>query len=557
MKQRKNKNQERRERFEEIYIRTFQKTYHYIRLLTTDNKKVKKLLILTYADLYSNMEDIFGKSDVSGWIQEKADDIAELKMGISPEQVRVARFKNKTEDNSVLKEEKSVRDRNRLDEASVFLEIEDYLKLDDMDSRGESSKALLIFKNIFACGFLVTAVGFLVIGADKIRKQIDLLKAPFLESMSAEEDLLEAQKNQKKHIKIAKKIVYLSDIGQVLYSIPLDQSEWASEDPENPEIQTSSDGWVYYLPCPERENSVLKNVSPNLHHTLYRIKNGKEEIEIISAEVDDYSVLDDKIYIESFDRIQVIDSTEEFEKMVPDFYIEIKNCEFYMRDTLGRAIERENDGNIYYEDRIFQMDADRIADVVQAERKKGDSNYVLREQEEGKKVIYRITGGVEEVFIQQNISVDSFCMAGDWIYYSACVRGGETKKSSSRIFRKSLVDDSGPEQIHGNFSGRINQMYYCEENGQIYGNYIPKNWSSNHGVIAVIGLDGQMSYIDDTEQRASRETTGNDILEFIMMKNGKIYCYWKDFQWENGREPEILWRDVIIISDGDRIKIKN
>ena len=64
--QKKNRSQERRERFEEIYIHTFQKTYDHIRLLIADEKKAKKLLILTYADVYSNMEDLFGKGNVTG-----------------------------------------------------------------------------------------------------------------------------------------------------------------------------------------------------------------------------------------------------------------------------------------------------------------------------------------------------------------------------------------------------------------------------------------------------------------------------------------------------------
>ena len=51
--QKKNRNQERRERFEEIYIHTFQKTYDHIWLLVPDERKARKLLVLTYADVYS------------------------------------------------------------------------------------------------------------------------------------------------------------------------------------------------------------------------------------------------------------------------------------------------------------------------------------------------------------------------------------------------------------------------------------------------------------------------------------------------------------------------
>lgn len=556
--QKKNRSQERRERFEEIYIHTFQKTYDHIRLLIADEKKAKKLLILTYADVYSNMEDLFGKGNVTGWIQEKADGIAEMKMEISPEQIRSARMKENMKKNSILKSGNSAKEKKSLDETSVFLEIEDYLKLDEnMDLNGESSKIWMIVKNVFAFGFLAAAVGAIVVGADKIKKQIDLIRAPFLEFMSREEDLLEAQKNQKKHIKIANKIVYLSEVGQVLYSIPLEQTEWASESPDNSEIQAGRGGWVYYLPCPEREDSVLTKVSPSLFHTLYRIKNGKEEIEIISQEVEDYCILEDKIYIESFDRIQVLESTDQYDIMVPKQYIEIENCEFYLRDMLGRTLDREEDGNIHYGDRILQMDSDRIADVVQMEQKKNNSVFELREQEDSNQVIYRITGDVEELFIKEGISIDSFCIVGDWLYYSTFIRRGGSGRNYSKIFRKSLVGDYSTEEVHREFTGRINQMYYCQDNDQIYGNYFPTNWMNHYGVIAVIEMNGDMSYLDDKEQRAMRETTGNDILEFIMMKDHQVYCYWKDFNWEKGKEPEILWRDVIVISDSNRVRMKN
>ena len=243
--------------------------------------------------------------------------------------------------------------------------------------------------------------------------------------------------------------------------------------------------------------------------------------------------------------------------MVPKQYIEIENCEFYLRDMLGRTLDREEDGNIHYGDRILQMDSDRIADVVQMEQKKNNSVFELREQEDSNQVIYRITGDVEELFIKEGISIDSFCIVGDWLYYSTFIRRGGSGRNYSKIFRKSLVGDYSTEEVHREFTGRINQMYYCQDNDQIYGNYFPTNWMNHYGVIAVIEMNGDMSYLDDKEQRAMRETTGNDILQFIMMKDHQVYCYWKDFNWEKGKEPEILWRDVIVISDSNRVRMKN
>lgn len=553
--QKKNKNQQRQECFEEIYIRTYQNVCTHVRFLILDIEKAKKLLILTYADLYSNIEDIFGKDNITEWLKKKADDIAELKLGISSEQMAAAHMREQKQENILnVSSDKS----KKLDETSLFFEIWDYLKLDEnQDSGKEFSKLRIIAQNIFSCILLTVAVGALIIGADKLKEQIEILKKPFVESLPVDvEDSSEAQKNQKNHIKIANKIVYLSDIGQVLYSVPLEQTEWASQDPENLEVQVSSDGWVYYLPCPERKESVLSKVSPDLFHTLYRMKKGNDEIEIISREVDDYYILDDKIYIECFERIQVIDSQEEFDKVIPGMYVHRENCEFYLRDMLGRDLEKENDGNIYYGDRILQMDGDRIADVIAAERINNGIKYELKSVDNEKNEIYRNVNGVDELFIQEENGIDSFCISGDWLYYSAYVRKGGSGAHYSKVFRKSLTEDKKPEEVHDEFTGRILQMYYCQDNGQIYGNYIPKNWKNNHGVIAVIAPDGQMSYLEDTIERQGRETTGNDVLEFVMMRDNQVYCYWKDYQWEKGKEPILLWRDVVIIPNGKRNRVK-
>ena len=62
--QKDNSIQERRERFEEIYIRTYQKLYDYIHLMKLDHNEEKELLILTYVELYSNLEEFSGGKNV-------------------------------------------------------------------------------------------------------------------------------------------------------------------------------------------------------------------------------------------------------------------------------------------------------------------------------------------------------------------------------------------------------------------------------------------------------------------------------------------------------------
>ena len=99
----------------------------------------------------------------------------------------------------------------------------------------------------------------------------------------------------------------------------------------------------------------------------------------------------------------------------------------------------------------------------------------------------------------------------------------------------------------------MDQMYYSTEKQQIYANYKPNSINSNYGVIASISLDGQISLLKDEEQRRQRETTGNDALEFLLVQNGQVYCYWKDYRWQPGENPVMLWKRAMVLPDEDRI----
>jgi len=66
-----------------------------------------------------------------------------------------------------------------------------------------------------------------------------------------------------------------------------------------------------------------------------------------------------------------------------------------------------------------------------------------------------------------------------------------------------------------------------------------------------------MSYLNDEELREREETTGNDRVEFVMMQDGQVYCYWEDCYWEKGEEPVPMWRRVLIIPDKNRVVMED
>ena len=442
-----------------------------------------------------------------------------------------------------------------LDETSLLLEIEDRLGIVEGDGEHAEEPEVSAGKRIGSLVLIVVAGVLAIAGVWKVKHQFDLLQAPFERTFKQPEETEE--KNENTEIQLGDKAVVLSESGQILYTIPLEESSLAGAHDYNEEIQTR-DGWTYYLPCPERKDSQLSQVHPSLYHTLYRA-NSDQEIEIIAQDVDNFTFWEDGIYIMQYGSVQRISVDAAFATQQIGIYAAVEQDEIYLYDTLGRKLQTDVDGNYLYGDRIFKMSGNRIENIQTAPHEAGGVLYYLKEQENGKgQAIFCNKGGNEVLFESMGKSIDSFCIVGDWIYYSAWMKGKERGKQHSQLFRLSLTEEGAEvEELHKRYPGRIWQMYYSEEGDQIYGNYCPKNWKNSYGVVAVISRSGQMSYLDDAELREREDTTGNDRVEFVMMQDGQVYCYWEDCYWKKGEEPVAMWRRVLVIPDKNRVVMED
>lgn len=545
--------------FQEIYIITCGELYEYTnQLVSHDSDKARELLIATYAEAFQRKNLLPSTELQRAWLKSLAESLAKSKMGVAKANIEAARALDKQR---LVYKKKKNKNNKPMDITSVFLDIEDRIatmELSEVDS-SINERTMPRIQIIFSWTLVMIAVTILVMGVVKVKQQLNLFREPFERTLpssdaSDTEGLRSKVENEK--IKVGKKAVFLSDVGQVLYSLPLEEAGMALEPAENPEIQKQT-GWTYYLPCPEREDTQLSEVAPSLYHTLYRIGGKNNEMEIVATEVEDYLLWNDSIYVSQYGRIQRISKEDIFEKQVPELYVEVKNDEIYLQDTLGKPLKMEANGNYIYEDRVFQMISNRIVSVAPAPRTRGNYSYYFKDAEGKKpKAIYRRLNGNEEVFATSDMGIDSFCIAGDWLYYSAYIRKGGSGAHYSEIYRKSLVSNDKAEKVREEFTGRIKQMYYSEGNNEIYANYIPRNWQNNHGVIAIITMSGQMSYLDDSILRESQETSGNDMLEFVMADDKQVYCYWMDCIWKKGEEPVAIWRRVLVLPNDTRIYIK-
>ncbi len=536
--------------FENLYILTYKSLYRHAKLIFGQEDKTKELLIQVYMEAYQRGEQLQKEKSPLDWLLKRSDFLAETRIEATKEMIEASYAEEKMQSKEAKKENLT-----NLDETSLLLEIEDRLGIVEGDGEHTEEPELSREKRIISLLLLAAALVLAVAGIWKVKHQLDLLQAPFERTFQQPEKT--EVKNENTEIQLGDKAVILSETGQILYTVPLSESSLSGEHDYNEEIQTR-DGWTYYLPCPERKDSQLSKVHPSLYHTLYR-SDSDQEIEVIAQDVDNFTFWEDGIYIMQYGSVQRISVGAVFETQQIGTYAAVEQDEIYLYDTLGRKLQTDVDGNYLYGDRIFKMSGNRIETVQAAARESGGIFYYLKEQEDGNgQAIFCNKGGNETLFESMGKSIDSFCIVGDWIYYSAWMKGKERSKQYSQLFRISMTEqDAEVEELHKRFPGRIWQLYYSEEGDQLYGNYCPKNWKSSHGVIAVISRSGQMSYLNDEELREREETTGNDRVEFVMMQDGQVYCYWEDCYWEKGEEPVPMWRRVLIIPDKNRVVMED
>ena len=536
--------------FENLYILTYKSLYRHAKLIFGQEEKAKELLIQVYMEAYQRGSQLQKEKSPADWLLKRSDFLAETKLEATREMIEASYAEEKMQSKEARKENLT-----NLDETSLLLEIEDRLGIVEGTGEYPDETDVSRGKRIWSIVLLIAAILLAIVGIWKVKHQLDLLQAPFERTFHQTEET-EAKK-ETIEIQLGDKAVVLSEAGQILYTVSLEESSLAGEHDYNEEIQTR-DGWTYYLPCPERKDSQLSKVHPSLYHTLYR-SDTDQEIEVIAQDVDNFTFWEDGIYIMQYGSVQRISVDASFATQQIGTYAAVQNDEIYLYDTLGRTLQTDIDGNLQYGDRVFKMSGNRIEDIMTAKHQYGSTEYYLKEQNDGEgQAIFCKKGGNEKLFESMGKSIDSFCIVGDWIYYSAWIKGKERGKQYSQLFRLSLTEeDAEVEELHKRYPGRIWQLYYSEEGDQIYGNYAPENWKNGYGVIAVISRSGQMSYLDDAELRERQETTGNDRVKFVMMQDGQVYGYWEDCYWKKGEVPVPMWRKVLAIPDKNRVVMED
>jgi len=503
--------------FEEFYILTYDTLYSYAWILMgTQRDKAKELLINTYCYVYDYRGEIPEEDKVYAWLYKQMDEAAKNHFDITEEMIEEIRLQEEDHEAVIKLSEETA--------ASILLMVEERLGLleDQEEILSKRKKVFSGIKLVFACFFFSGTLWLLSLGMKHLTDQLSFLKNPLVETLP-ERIIMDSEEDKPKSIKIGDKIVYLSDIGQVLYSLPLEESELDDKTPYNPEIQ-ETDQWEYYLPSPEREDSELSNISSQLIHSLYRMAKQSEEWELVAREVEDYIVFEGHIYVEQYDRIQVLEEEKAYETLSNRIVPELKEDGIYLYNLLGNSLPADQDGMVQFEDRLYSLEGNKISAVTAAEYKEGNRSWYLDHES---RILYQNNNGTEEIFEKQKRGIDSFCRMGDWIYYSVYTRMNSSGKHFSQIFRKN-IQGGASESVTKEFAGNIYNLYYSDESKLIFGEYVPESGRNQKGLLAVLTPEGILSTLQDPGEVSEASTDGQGYLRFIISYDTNVYCLWDE-----------------------------
>ena len=311
--------------------------------------------------------------------------------------------------------------------------------------------------------------------------------------------------------------------------------------------------YVYYLPkVKESQLTRLSEAEKGLCDKLFRMRPGSDVKELIAEQVDGYMVLNDTIYYAQAGSIHSAVSGVEIATGEGKYTVEIKDDSCYLVDELGNQAVSDNGDSVAVGDRIYRIEEDgKIKYVKHGQLTIDGSTYYLSGSGT-KATVNSKKDSNDTVLIRETYGVQSYCIVDNQIYYSSYVDKGFGGEWYSRIFKTDL-NGQNKQALSEPFPGVIQNMYYYEEEGEIFGEYHPSIWNGSYGVAAVISRDGAIYKINDESARTGKHVDGNDMLEIVMAKDGKVICLWHDCEWNKGSGiTKVLWSKAVELNGSDR-----
>lgn len=324
-----------------------------------------------------------------------------------------------------------------------------------------------------------------------------------------------------------------------------------------PERSTSNslraDGdYLYYLPkVPESQIGSLSTEEQELCDTLFRMQPGSGEKEMIAGDVGGFIVLDGVIYYSQNSHIYSAQSGTAVAVGDGGITVKIEDGDCYLVDSAGRPAKADEGGYLSMGDRRYRLDGSgRVLEVRHGQETVNGYTYSLKTVSGNKQAVFRKGAGASEMVAQGEYGVQSYCIAGQTLYYCAYVyHDGEWY---SQIFSSGL-DGSGSKAISVIFPGTMGNLYYYEDAGEIYGEYYPKIWNSAYGQIAAVTLNGAVYVLEDSAARSGEQVSANHMLELVMVEGADVTCLWNDLIWTKGAgTSNVRWSRAVQLKSTER-----
>lgn len=315
--------------------------------------------------------------------------------------------------------------------------------------------------------------------------------------------------------------------------------------------------YVYFLPkVKESQLSRLTEAEKGLCDKLFRMIPGRNTKELIAENVGGYLVLDNTIYYAQNGQIQSAVSGVEVSTGEERYSVLIKDDSCYLVDELGNPAVAEDGDSISIGDRIYRIEEDGKIKYVKRGQPVIDGRTYYLSGSGTKSSVSVKQDGSDSVVIRENYGVQSYCIVDNQIYYSSYVDKGTGGEWYSQIFKTDL-DGQNKQAVSERFPGVMQNMYYYEEEGEIFAEYNPAIWKQAYGVAALISRDGNIYSLNDASARTGKKVDGNDMLEIVMAKDGKVICLWHDCSWDrNSGITSVLWSKAIELNAGDKTLIE-
>lgn len=284
--------------------------------------------------------------------------------------------------------------------------------------------------------------------------------------------------------------------------------------------------WLYYL----------------ADGSLFRKELDAGTTEYLAGDVEYYFAWEDTAYYMKDRGLERVSQGSDYKGIEAGYRIELREQGLVLLDEFGNPVMDDDSGEIQAGDRIYRMEEGVIRSVRPAPRTNGDVLYYIEDAGSDRKIYWEDGTGTRGLIRQEGLAADSFCIAGEYLYYSARTEQyGE--ECDSQIYRLSL-HTMELEPIGAPFRGFMKNLYYFDNIQAIFGEYIPSvaDPADIHGEIAMISPDGGIDIVNDMGTRP--ESDGSDMLEIVMAEGDRIFCLYHRLSYD-GLSGQIAWETTI------------